>query len=79
MTSSYNSPPSNLRALRDRLTQSARREGVVFGRLRPVGDGEPFVYPVSLRACLICFFNSSLHRREVSDAHVVCGADRAPA
>lgn len=34
MTSQYDSSPSNLRALRDRLTAAARREGVVFGRLQ---------------------------------------------
>ncbi len=34
MSSHYASPPSNLRALRDRLTATAKREGVVFGRLR---------------------------------------------
>ena len=34
MTPSYNSPPSSLRALRDRLTQAAKRDGVVFGRLQ---------------------------------------------
>ena len=32
MTSRYESSPANLRALRDRLTQAAKREGVVFGR-----------------------------------------------
>lgn len=34
MTSHYESSPTNLRALRDRLAQAARREGVVFGRLQ---------------------------------------------
>lgn len=34
MTSRYETSPSNLRALRDRLTQAAKREGVVFGRLQ---------------------------------------------
>lgn len=34
MTSRYESSPANLRALRDRLTQAAKREGVVFGRLQ---------------------------------------------
>lgn len=34
MNRQYDAPPSNLRALRDRLTQAARREGVVFGRLQ---------------------------------------------
>lgn len=34
MTRRYDSSPANLRALRDRLTQAARREGVVFGRLQ---------------------------------------------
>jgi len=34
MTSRYKSSPSNLRAPRDRLTQAAKREGVVFGRLQ---------------------------------------------
>lgn len=34
MTSRYESFPTNLRALRDRLTQAAKREGVVFGRLQ---------------------------------------------
>lgn len=34
MTSRYESPPTNLRALRDRLTVAAKREGVVFGRLQ---------------------------------------------
>jgi len=34
MTTRYNSSPSNLRALRDRLTATAKREGVVFGRLQ---------------------------------------------
>ncbi|MDP4014758.1 MAG: hypothetical protein U0990_04610 [Candidatus Nanopelagicales bacterium] len=34
MTSRYASSPTNLRALRDRLTQAAKREGVVFGRLQ---------------------------------------------
>lgn len=32
--SRYESSPANLRALRDRLTQAAKREGVVFGRLQ---------------------------------------------
>jgi len=30
MTSPYSSPPSNLRSLRDRLTQGAKREGLVL-------------------------------------------------
>ena len=34
MTSRYESSPASLRALRDRLTQAAKREGVVFGRLQ---------------------------------------------
>ena len=34
MTSHYESSPANLRVLRDRLTQAAKREGVVFGRLQ---------------------------------------------
>jgi hypothetical protein len=34
MSSSYSSPPSNLRSLRDRLVQAAKREGLVFGRLQ---------------------------------------------
>jgi hypothetical protein len=34
MTKPYTSPPSNLRSLRDRLTQVAERQGVVFGRLQ---------------------------------------------
>jgi hypothetical protein len=34
MAKPYTSPPSNLRSLRDRLVQSAQREGVVFGRLQ---------------------------------------------
>jgi hypothetical protein len=34
MTKPYASPPSNLRSLRDRLVQAAKREGVVFGRLQ---------------------------------------------
>lgn len=34
MSSPYGSPPSNLRSLRDRLVQAAKREGVVFGRLQ---------------------------------------------
>lgn len=34
MTARYGSSPSNLRALRDRLTAAAKREGVVFGRLQ---------------------------------------------
>ena len=33
MTSHYESSPANLHALRDRLTQAAKREGVVFGRV----------------------------------------------
>jgi hypothetical protein len=31
MTARYDSSPSNLRALRDRLAAAAKREGVVFG------------------------------------------------
>ncbi|MFT4166925.1 MAG: nucleotidyl transferase AbiEii/AbiGii toxin family protein [Microlunatus sp.] len=34
MTSRYDSAPTNLRALRDRLTAVAKRENVVFGRLQ---------------------------------------------
>ena len=34
MTQPYSSPPPNLRSLRDRLTQAAQRQGVVFGRLQ---------------------------------------------
>lgn len=34
MTQQYSSPPTNLRSLRDRLTQAAQRQGVVFGRLQ---------------------------------------------
>jgi hypothetical protein len=34
MTPRYDSSPANLRALRDRLTAAAKREGVVFGRLQ---------------------------------------------
>ena len=34
MSSPYSSPPSNLRSLRDRLVQAAKREGLVFGRLK---------------------------------------------
>lgn len=34
MTKHYFSPPMNLRSLRDRLTQVAQRQGVVFGRLQ---------------------------------------------
>lgn len=34
MTKPYLSPPTNLRSLRDRLTQAAQRQGVVFGRLQ---------------------------------------------
>lgn len=34
MSSPYSSPPSNLRSLRDRLVQTAKREGLVFGRLQ---------------------------------------------
>lgn len=34
MTQPYSSPPTNLRSLRDRLTQAAQRQGVVFGRLQ---------------------------------------------
>jgi hypothetical protein len=34
MTARYDSSPSNLRALRDRLTAVAKREGIVFGRLQ---------------------------------------------
>lgn len=34
MTGHYLSPPTNLRSLRDRLTQAAQRQGVVFGRLQ---------------------------------------------
>ncbi len=34
MNSHYETSPANLRSLRDRLTQAAKREGVVFGRLQ---------------------------------------------
>lgn len=34
MNQPYSSPPANLRSLRDRLTQAAQRQGVVFGRLQ---------------------------------------------
>ena len=34
MNSRYESSPTNLRSLRDRLTHAAKREGVVFGRLQ---------------------------------------------
>lgn len=34
MSSPYSSPPANLRSLRDRLVQAAKREGFVFGRLQ---------------------------------------------
>lgn len=34
MNPPYSSPPTNLRSLRDRLTQAAQRQGVVFGRLQ---------------------------------------------
>jgi hypothetical protein len=34
VTQPYSSPPANLRSLRDRLTQAAQRQGVVFGRLQ---------------------------------------------
>jgi Nucleotidyl transferase AbiEii toxin, Type IV TA system len=34
VTKPYSSPPANLRSLRDRLTQAAQRQGVVFGRLQ---------------------------------------------
>lgn len=34
MNQPYSSPPTNLRSLRDRLTQAAQRQGVVFGRLQ---------------------------------------------
>ena len=34
MSNHYASSPANLRSLRDRLTQVAKREGVVFGRLQ---------------------------------------------
>lgn len=34
MTVRYTSPPTNLRSLRDRLIQAAKREGVLFGRLQ---------------------------------------------
>ncbi|MPZ00545.1 MAG: hypothetical protein GEU97_21715 [Actinophytocola sp.] len=34
MTKKYPTPPSNLRSLRDRLAQTAKRQGVVFGRLQ---------------------------------------------
>ena len=34
MTSRYESSPASLRALRDRLTAAAKREGVTFGRLQ---------------------------------------------
>lgn len=34
MSQPYSSPPTNLRSLRDQLTQAAQRQGVVFGRLQ---------------------------------------------
>jgi hypothetical protein len=34
MNAPYSSPPSNLRSLRDRLVQAAKREGLIFGRLQ---------------------------------------------
>ncbi|SDI75288.1 hypothetical protein SAMN04488693_1223 [Arthrobacter subterraneus] len=34
MIKRYEASPTGLRALRDRLTQAAKREGVVFGRLQ---------------------------------------------
>lgn len=34
MNHPYSSPPTNLRSLRDRLTHTAQRQGVVFGRLQ---------------------------------------------
>lgn len=34
MTKLYSTPPTNLRSLRDRLVQTAEREGVLFGRLQ---------------------------------------------
>jgi hypothetical protein len=34
VTKPYSSPPTNLRSLRDRLTQAAQRQGVLFGRLQ---------------------------------------------
>lgn len=34
MNQHYSSPPANLRSLRDRLTQAAQRQGVVFSRLQ---------------------------------------------
>lgn len=34
MTSRYETPPPNLRSLRDRLTAVSKREKVVFGRLQ---------------------------------------------
>lgn len=34
MSAPYSSLPSNLRSLRDRLVQAAKREGLVFGRLQ---------------------------------------------
>lgn len=34
MSGRYETSPANLRALRDRLTAAAKREGVVFGRLQ---------------------------------------------
>lgn len=34
MSARYESSPSNLRALRDRITAAAKREGIVFGRLQ---------------------------------------------
>ena len=34
MSGRYGSPPSNLRALRDRLTAVAKRDSIVFGRLQ---------------------------------------------
>ena len=63
MTPSYNSPPSSLRALRDRLTQAAKRDGVVFGRL-PLGiDGFAQVHVLHPRD----------HRKHVVDGAPVDG------
>lgn len=46
MTSRYETSPANLRALRDRLTQAAKREGVVFGAIAP----HPLALPAQVKA-----------------------------
>jgi hypothetical protein len=49
MSSRSDSSPANLRALRDRLTAAAKREGVVFGRLQQhVGVLVVTQFPASL-------------------------------